>query len=101
MSEDERNQAEEQAGSLQETSSQEEDEPVETPFDHPLFLPVVLLGLSVWFFYDGFLNQDPDMLEHLTFNRGGFAILSVGAAWFGYKGLKEMRERADDDSRDD
>jgi hypothetical protein len=41
------------------------------------------------------------MLEHLTFNRGGFALLSIGTAWFGYKGLKEMRERGAEDWPDD
>ena len=72
----------------------DEEGPVETPFDHPLFLPVILGGLSLWFFYDGFINQDEAMLEHLAFNRGGFAVLSVAAAWFGYKGWREMRESA-------
>ena len=72
----------------------DEDGSHETPFDHPLFLPIILGGLSLWFFYDGFLNSDPEMLEHLTFNRAGFAALFVGALWFGYKGRKEMREDA-------
>jgi hypothetical protein len=69
------------------------DTPADTPFDHPLFLPAILAGLCVWFGYDGFINQDPEMLEHLSFNRGGFALLSVATAWFGYKGWKELSER--------
>ena len=77
----------------------DDDEPVETPFDHPLFLPVILVGLSLWFGYDGFINQDPDMLKHLAFNRGGFAVFALAAAFFGYKGFREMqqdkRERQD------
>ncbi len=73
-----------------------EEDPVETPFDHPLFLPVILGGLSLWFFYDGFINQDPDMLEHLTFNRGGFTVLSVAAVWYGYKAWQEMRNASSD-----
>ncbi len=76
----------------------EDDEPVETPFDHPLFLPVILVGLSLWFFYDGFINQDPKMLEHLAFNRGGFALLSLAAAWYGYKGFREMRRAKEQES---
>ena len=68
-----------------------DDEATETPFDHPLFLPVILLGLTIWFFWDGFV--DP-MVEHLAFNRGGFAVLALATAWFGYKGLQEMRERS-------
>lgn len=69
------------------------DEPAETPFDHPLFLPAICLGLWVWFGYDGFLNQDPDMLEHVGFNRGGFAVLTALTGWFGYKGIREIQAR--------
>lgn len=63
------------------------------PFDNPLFLPVLLLGLSVWFGYDGWFNADPKMQEHLTFNRVGFFVLIALGAWFGYKARKEIRER--------
>jgi hypothetical protein len=75
-----------------------DDEPVETPFDHPLFLPVVLLGLSLWFFWDGFVVP---MQDHLTFNRGGFAVLALATCWYGYKGIQEMRARARGDSAAD
>jgi hypothetical protein len=75
-----------------------DDEPVETPFDHPLFLPAVLLALSLWFLWDGFIVP---MEDHLTFNRVGFAVLAILTVWFGYKGLQEMRQDAegDDDPR--
>jgi hypothetical protein len=66
--------------------------PAPTPFDHPLFLPVLLVGLSAWFGYDGWINQDPDMMEHRTFNQVGFAVLSVLAVWFGIKGYREWKE---------
>ncbi len=66
-----------------------DDEPIETPFDHPLFLPVILLGLSLWFLWDGFIVP---LEDHLAFNRWGFALLSTATAWFGYKGIQEMRE---------
>ena len=76
-------------------------QPPPTPFDHPLFLPIILVGLALWFGYDGFIEDDPAMLEHLTFNRVGFAILAVAALWFGYKGVKEWKQgqREDSDSR--
>ena len=74
-----------------EQDEREPDESTETPFDHPLFLPVILLGLTIWFFWDGFV--DP-MVDHLAFNRGGFAVLALATAWFGYKGLQELRERS-------
>lgn len=66
--------------------------PPPTPFDHPLFLPALLVAGMVWFGYDGWINQDPDMLEHQTFNRYGFAVLTVLAGWFGWKGWREWQE---------
>lgn len=71
---------------------EDDDDPVTTPFDHPLFLPVLLLGLSCWFGWDGFLTSDPEMQEHSTFNRVGFAILFPATLYYGYKGILEWRE---------
>ena len=79
-------------------ASAPDDEAVDTPFDHPLFLPVVLLGLTLWFLWDGFIVP---MEEHLLFNRGGFVVFALATAWYGYRGLQEMRERREGDpSRD-
>ena len=38
--------------------SNEEEEIAPTPFDNPFFLPVVLVGMTLWLGYDGFLNQE-------------------------------------------
>lgn len=75
----------------------EEDE-ASSPFDHPAFLPVLLWGLAAWFGYDGWINQDPDMLEHRTFNQVGFAVLVVLGLYFTVQSVREMRSGA---SRDD
>jgi hypothetical protein len=77
----------------------DEQGPPPTPFDHPLFLPVILIGLTLWFGYDGFISDDPDMQEHLTFNRGGFAVTLLASIWFGWKGLKEWRQTRGERSR--
>lgn len=66
--------------------------PPPTPFDHPLFLPALLFAGMLWFGYDGWINQDPDMQEHLSFNRYGFGVLTLLTAWFGYKGYREWQE---------
>lgn len=66
--------------------------PPPTPFDHPLFLPALLFAGMLWFGYDGWINQDPDMQEHLDFNRYGFGLLTLATAWFGYKGYAEWKE---------
>jgi hypothetical protein len=69
------------------------DEETSSPFDHPAFLPVLLWGMAVWFGYDGWFNQSPDMLEHVTFNRVGFAILVVLALYYTIQSLRERRAR--------
>ena len=39
----------------------EDPRPAPTPFDHPLFLPVVLGVMTLWFAFDVFFN--PKMME--------------------------------------
>ncbi len=88
--------SENQNDKLPSEPTQEQQGPPPTPFDHPLFLPVLLFGGVLWFGYDGWIETDPGMLEHRLFNRVGFAIVSVLAAWFGYKGIREFKQdRAD------
>ena len=84
--------ADDVVGATGEADEGDAEERVETPFDHPLFLPAVLLGLSLWFLWDGFIVP---MEEHLTFNRVGFAVLALATLWFGYKGVREMRADAE------
>jgi hypothetical protein len=74
-----------------------DDEDASSPFDHPAFLPVLLWGLALWFGYDGWINQDPDMLEHVTFNRWGFGILVALGLYFTIQSLRERR--ASDETR--
>ena len=77
------------------TTANEDEEEAASPFDHPAFLPVLLWGLAVWFGYDGWINQDPDMLEHLTFNRWGFGVLVVLGIYFTIQSIREVRARDD------
>jgi hypothetical protein len=73
-------------------SAADEDE-ASSPFDHPAFLPVLLWGLAAWFGYDGWINKDPEMLEHVAFNRWGFGILVVLGIYFTVQSLREARAR--------
>ena len=70
-----------------------DEEEASSPFDHPAFLPVLLWGLAVWFGYDGWINKDPEMLEHVAFNRWGFGILVVLGIYFTAQSLREARAR--------
>jgi hypothetical protein len=69
------------------------DEAPPTPFDHPLFLPVLLAAFSVWFGYDGYLSSDPDMQEHQAFNRFGLRVIGYLTAVVGYQGWCELKHR--------
>jgi hypothetical protein len=91
-----------ESASAEQPSEQPAEEGPPTPFDHPLFLPVLLFAGMLWFGYDGFINSDPDMAEHRAFNQIGFAILTLLTAWFGYKGYNEFLEdkrREDEEPR--
>lgn len=63
-----------------------------TPFDSPFVLPVVLLGLTVWFGYDGWLNPDPDMQRWWWFNQGGAVVFLLGGLWSLRRALRERAE---------
>lgn len=41
----------------------------------PYLFPFMLFCFGLWFFYDGWISTDPDMQEHLMFNRVGSVIL--------------------------
>lgn len=99
MSEDEKRDESELAAleNSGEDSEDEEDEHVPTPFDNPWVLPCLLLAFVLWFSYDGWINQDPDMLEHVTFNRWGTLVLSALAAYFGWQARIETKELAEGD----
>ena len=66
--------------------------PPPNPLYHPLFLPVLLIGFSLWFGYDGFLTTDEDMLKHQGFNRIMFAIMLPICLWMVPRGIREFRE---------
>ena len=103
MSEQERDQAamEAKAGEASnDVDDDDDDEDAGSPFDHPAFLPVLLWALAVWFGYDGWINQDPDMLEHVAFNRWGFGALVIAGTYYTVQSVKEMREDRENDASD-
>ena len=69
--------------------------PPPNPLYHPLFLPVLLVGFSLWFFWDGFVTSDPDMLKHQLFNRISFGITAVLCLRVVPRGIREYREDRD------
>jgi hypothetical protein len=73
-------------------SEPEGEERASTPFDHPFFLPVLLIGFTLWFGYDGWLNADFDP-QWIPFNRWGFLVLAVLSAWFTFQAVRERRDK--------
>jgi len=65
-----------------------DEEYARTPFDNPFFLPVLLIGFSLWFIYDGWFNPE---MEWIKFNRVGAATFSLLAIWFTRKAIRERR----------
>jgi hypothetical protein len=66
------------------------EERASTPFDHPFFLPALLIAFTLWFGYDGWLNKDFDP-QWISFNRYGFFILAALSAWFTFQAVRETR----------
>jgi hypothetical protein len=73
-----------------EPAGEESEERASTPFDHPYFLPALLIGFAAWFGYDGWLNADFDP-QWISFNRWGFAVLLPLAAYFTFQAVRETR----------
>jgi hypothetical protein len=72
-----------------------EEEIAPTPFDNPFFLPVVLIGMTLWLGYDGFLNKEfieshtGDEAWVVGFNRWGALVVGLLAAWFTFRAIRE------------
>jgi hypothetical protein len=66
--------------------------PPPNPLYHPLFLPVLMVGFMLWFFWDGFITTDPEMLKHQTFNRVLFGVTLLFSLRFVPRGIREFRE---------
>ena len=71
------------------TATQEHDESaITTPFEKPFFMPVVLLGLALWFGYDGWFNPE---MEWIKFNRYSFFALITAAVYTTYQDVRFIR----------
>lgn len=75
----------------------EDDGPPSTPFDNPLFLPILLWLFTAWFCWDAWIEP---MEEHLAFNRYGFFVVLVLALYFTWRAIQEKREDAEMTSGD-
>lgn len=75
--------------------SEKPKEQASPPEISPYLFPVILAIMGVWCFYDGWITNDPEMLEHLTFNRVASGILLTWALIDFIRTRKaEQREKA-------
>jgi hypothetical protein len=58
---------------------------------NPYVLTALLLGLGLWFLYDGFLNPK---IQSVWFNRIGGVALVAAAVWDGLRQRRLQRMRA-------
>jgi nicotinamide riboside transporter PnuC len=59
--------------------------------DSRYLFTLVLAGMGLWFFYDGFFNAD---IEAVMFNRVGAAILLGWAGWDFHRTRQREQKRA-------
>ncbi|MGM0644765.1 MAG: hypothetical protein ACQETC_13410 [Thermodesulfobacteriota bacterium] len=65
--------------------------PPDPPAMNPYVFTVLLILFGLWCFYDGWLTNDPEMLEHTLFNR----VLSIVLlSWGIYDFYKVRKNRA-------
>lgn len=57
-------------------------------------LLIAFVAFDLWFAYDGFLNRDPGMLEHATFNQIMTGICAIPVVFLGMHVLDGMANRA-------
>lgn len=77
-------------GQAEEAAAGEEPEYAPTPFDGPYVVPVLLAGMAVWFFYDGWFNPE---IKSVDFNRWGSGVLAIAAVITGFRAWREERGR--------
>lgn len=65
----------------------------------PYVFPVILAFFGVWCFYDGWLTTDPDMQEHLMFNRVAAGLLIPWAIIDFIRTRKKEQQRAEAEQR--
>jgi hypothetical protein len=82
--------AEDVSAANEPASNSDPSEVAPTPFDHPLFLPVVCIGFAIWFGYDTYIQP---LEEHLDFNFYGFKLVLAAALWYGYQGWAEIKRQ--------
>jgi hypothetical protein len=80
-----------------ETESENPRPSAEETFKHYGVLSLIATAFFIWFVRDGWFNDDPKMLEHLTFNRIGTVVVGAILAFFlimaGSAGFTVLRER--------
>ena len=65
----------------------------ETPQMSPYVFTFLLIGFGLWCFWDGWLNTDPDMLKHATFNKVLSAVLLSWGVYDFFKIKKRQKKK--------
>ena len=82
-------------------------EQIPPPEIGPYVFPTLLALFGLWFVYDGWFTSDPDMQEHLLFNRVGsvillpWAIIDFIRTWRNNKAESSETTSDEHDTKDD
>jgi len=63
------------------TTEKPKKKPKKPPEISPYLFPLLLAGFGLWCLWDGWFTTDPEMLEHMWFNRIASMILIPWAIW--------------------
>lgn len=63
------------------------------PRMNPYIFTVLLLGFGLWCAWDGWLTRNPEMAEHVVFNRVMSSILIPWAIWDFFKVRKRFKTK--------
>ncbi len=70
---------------------EKENNKVSPPQMSPYVFTILLIGFGLWCSWDGWLTNDPEMLEHATFNRVLSAVLLPWGVYDFFKIRKKQR----------
>jgi len=70
-----------------------DDNKVPPPQMNPYVFTTLLIGFGLWCAWDGWLTNDPEMIEHTIFNRVLSAVLLPWGIYDFFKIRKKQRNR--------
>ncbi|SDU16917.1 hypothetical protein [Desulfobacula phenolica] len=77
---------------------EKKDKKSDPPQMSPYIFTILLIGFGLWCFWDGWLTNNPDMVEHATFNKVLSVVLLPWGAYdfFKIKKRQKIKKQSED-----